>query len=108
MHGLSVPVGKLGYQLSLPRTLSSAAISRSETEPTVPEAQVGAQIQRPLGSQRDLTRLERPKGEVPPRVKFPIGASIIRTSPGHDLNETAEGNEAEIESAEFSRISTAV
>lgn len=105
MHGLSVPVGKLGYQLSLPRTLSSA---RSETEPIVPEGQAGAQNQRPLDSERDLTRLGRPKREKPPRVKFPIGGLIIPTSIVHDLNETAEGNEAKIESAEFSRISAAV
>lgn len=108
MHGLSVPVGKLGYQLSLPRTLSSAVMSRSETEPIVPEGQAGAQIQRPLDSERDLTRLGRPKSENPPRVKFPIGGLIIPTSPVHDLNETAEGNEAKIEREEFSRISTAV
>lgn len=108
MHGLSVPVGKLGYQLSLPRTLSSVIMSRSETEPTLSEGQAGVQIQRPLDSQRDLTRLGRPKGEEPPRAKFPIGGSIIRNSPAHDSSKTAETNEAEIESAEFTRISSAV
>lgn len=107
MHGLSIPVGKLGYQLSLTRTLSSVAMSRSETVPTLSEGQA-VPIQRPLGSQRDLTRLGRSKGEEPPRVKFPIRGSIIRNSPAHDSNITAGTNEAEIESAKFSRISTAV
>lgn len=108
MHGLSVPVGKLGYQLSLPRTLSSAVMSRSETEPTFSEGQAGVQIQRPLGSQRDLTRLERPKGEEPLRIMFPIDAPIIRNSTTHDSNITTETNEAEIERAKFTRISIAV
>lgn len=108
MHGLSVPVGKLGYQLSLPRTLSSVVMSRSETEPTLSEGQAGVQNQRPLGSQRDLTRLGRSKVEEPPRVRFPIGGSIIRNTPAHDSNKIAETNEAEIESAEFTRISSAV
>lgn len=108
MHGLSVPVGKLGYQLSLPRTLSSAVMSRSETEPTFSEGQAGVQIQRPLSSQRGLTRIERPKGEEPLRVKFPIDESMIRNSPNHESNITTETNEAEIESAKFTRISIAV
>lgn len=108
MHGLSIPVGKLGYQLSLTRTLSSVVMSRSETEPTLSEGQAGVPIQRPLGSQRDLIRLGRPQGEERPRVKFPISGSIIRNSSAHDPNITAETNEAEIESAKFSRISIAV
>lgn len=108
VHGLSVPVGKLGYQLSLPRTLSSAVMSRSETEPNFSEGQAGVQIQRPLGSQSDLTRLERPKGEEHLRVRFPIDAPIIRNSPTHDSNITTGTNEPEIESAKFTRISIAV
>lgn len=108
MHGLSVPVGKLGYQLSLSRTIPSVVVSRFETEPSLSEGQAGAQIQRPLRSQGDLTRLGGPEEGEPPHVKFPIGGSVIRNSPVHDSNETAEGNEAKIETTEFSRISTAV
>lgn len=108
MHGLSIPVGKLGYQLSLPRTLTSAAMSRSETEPNALEGQARAQIQRPLDSQQDLTRSGLPKGEEPQRVMFPIGGSIIRKSTHHNSNEPMEGTEAEIESAEFSRIASIV
>lgn len=107
MHGLSVPVGKLGYQLSLPRTLTSAAMSRSETEPNALEGQARAQIERPLDSQQDLTRFGSPKGKEP---TFPIVGSMIRNSPNpnHDSNEPSEGTEAEMESAEFSRIATIV
>lgn len=105
MHGLSVPVGKLGYQLSLPRTLTSAAMSRSETEPNTLEGQAHAQVERPLDSQQDLTR---PKGKEAQCVTFPIVGSIIRNSPNHDSNEPSEGAETEMESAEFSRIATIV
>lgn len=108
MHGLSVPVGKLGYQLSLPRTLTSGAMSRSETEPNTLEGQARAQVERPLDSQQDLTRFGRPKGKEAPCVTFPVVGSIIRNSPNHDSNEPSEGAETEVESAEFSRIATIV
>lgn len=108
MHGLSVPVGKLGYQLSLPRTLTSGAMSRSETEPNTLEGQARAQVERPLDLQQDLTRFGGPKGKEPQCVPFPIGGSTIRNSPNHDSNEPSEGTGTETESAEFSRIVTIV
>lgn len=115
MHGLSVPVGKLGYQLSLPRTLTSGAMSRSETEPNTLEGQARAQVEGPLDSQQDLTRFGGPKGKFgglkgkePQCVPFPIVGSTIRNSPNHDSNEPSEGTETEMESAEFSRIATIV
>ena len=106
MHGLSVPVGKLGYQLSIHRTLSSAIVSRSEPEPGVDQGR--SQIRRPLGSLNDLTRLQRPKGEEPPRMIFPIGGSIIRSPAPEMDNAQAKGTETEEEKPGFSRISVAV
>ncbi|MCJ1295041.1 hypothetical protein MMC34_006602 [Xylographa carneopallida] len=92
VHGLSVPLGKLGYHL--PRTISSAIESREVDEPEPfriseriqqTEEQILRQRHRPPKEQRG-------RDESPPRPVFRIGGSVIR--PGHD----EDGDPAEFRS----------
>lgn len=82
VHGLSIPVGKLGYRL--PRTFSSAPRSQSLSldrgEPEIPFRVVNrAQNKGPiLHGLRDRPRSEQGDREEPERSVFRIGGSIIR------------------------------
>ncbi|KAF6237902.1 hypothetical protein HO173_004103 [Letharia columbiana] len=83
VHGLSVPLGKLGYHL--PRTLSSAIASRSisqDPEEPRPPFRVHEQIQnRPqLNYQSNRSRNSPRTREEPPRPVFRIGGSIIKST----------------------------
>ena len=83
MHGLSVPLGKLGYHL--PRTLSSAIASRSLSDDpgeTHPPFRIREQIQSraQLDNERSRQRnSQRMRGE-PPRPIFRIGGSLIQST----------------------------
>lgn len=75
MHGLSVPVGKLGYHL--PRTLSSAFVSHSASaDPEEPQPPFRLQ------ERVNVVRQDRDRRapEEPPRPVFRIGGSIIQTN----------------------------
>ncbi|KAL2041593.1 hypothetical protein N7G274_005377 [Stereocaulon virgatum] len=81
VHGLSVPLGKLGYRL--PRTLSSAMGSRSVSEdPEEPEApfhirdRVVSELQAQGPRERQRNE-QRPRNEPPRREVFRIGRSTI-------------------------------
>ena len=75
VHGLSVPIGKLGYHL--PRTLSNAVGSNSVSmDPEEP--------QPPFHLRERVTDMRRDKdrrtAEEPSRPVFRIGGSVIRTT----------------------------
>jgi len=81
VHGLSVPLGKLGYRL--PRTISSAIISQSVTEdPEEPDRpfhireRIQNNFQMPQPNQRQRND-QRPREIEPPRPVFRIGGSVI-------------------------------
>ena len=99
MHGLSVPLGKLGYHL--PRTLSSAIASRSISEDAAdeprPPFRILERIQDRTQSdhQRNSPRKSQRAREEPPRPVFRIGGSII-----HD---TASENALELQTTEAAR-----
>ncbi|MCJ1438314.1 hypothetical protein MMC27_007702 [Xylographa pallens] len=82
VHGLSVPLGKLGYHL--PRTISSAIESRDIDEPE--PFHISEHVQRGeeqiLRQRRRLPKEQRGPDIPPPRPVFKIGGSVIR--PGHD------------------------
>ena len=98
MHGLSVPLGKLGYHL--PRTLSSAIASRSMSEdPDEPRPpfRILERIQNRTqpDHQRNSPRNSQRAREEPPRPVFRIGGSII-----HD---TASENAIELQTTKAAR-----
>ena len=83
VHGLSVPLGQLGYHL--PRTLSSAIASRSLSEnPDEPRPpfRVGEQLQHraQLIRQSHRSRNSQLTREEPPRPVFRIGGSVIQSA----------------------------
>ena len=70
VHGLSVPVGKLGWYL--PRTFSSARISRAMSTEQDPAFHVHDDVSAPTPS----SRIPAPQS-VP--FAFPIGGTLIRS-----------------------------
>ena len=84
VHGLSVPLGKLGYHL--PRTISSAIESREVDEPE--PFHIAERIQQTeeqiLRQRHRPPKEHRGRDETPPRPVFKIGGSVIR--PGYDGN----------------------
>ena len=79
VHGLSVPLGKLGYHL--PRTISTAIVSRSGSEdPTEPapfHLRERIATSSPTVHQNQRTRNEQRSRLEPLRPIFRIGGSII-------------------------------
>ncbi len=79
VHGLSIPLGKLGFYL--PRTISSALDTSSPDEPEpfhiADGIQRGQQHNRQRHQQNQLQLGRRP-AEGPPRAVFRIGRSVIR------------------------------
>ena len=80
VHGLSVPLGKLGYHL--PRTMSGAFTPSSEVEePDVP-FHVREHIHHTRSMQNGKNRQRRDPNERPQNAIFRVGGSIIRSRPG--------------------------
>ncbi|KAL9101525.1 MAG: hypothetical protein Q9163_003221 [Psora crenata] len=99
VHGLSIPLGKLGYHL--PRTLSSAAVSRSISEdPTEP-----APFHLPQRSVNDYQsspptprqRSEQRSRQEPPRPVFRIGGSIIESDTENPVATPSNGSKVPAE-----------
>ena len=101
VHGLSVPIGKLGYHL--PRTFSSAVGSRSmsmdpeDPEEPAPPFRVRDRIQHLESTRQDRNK---PVRDQPARPIFRIGGSVIRSAPPEDgsteaANPAAKGTTAE-------------
>lgn len=84
VHGLSVPIGKLGSRL--PRTLSTAITSRSiSVDPEEPEPpfQIRDRIRNKtlILHQKDQSKDEQRAREEPLRPIFRIGGSVIQATP---------------------------
>lgn len=83
VHGLSIPIGKLGYHL--PRTLSSAMGSTSRDETASFEIGNPRQNERQRQNeertvrQRARGRNEQHLRDGPPRPVFRVGGAVIRT-----------------------------
>ena len=87
VHGLSVPLGKVGYHL--PRTVSSAFSTSREVEEPEPfhlREDVARATQAAHEAERGMRRRRDPT-EAPPRPVFRIGGSVIRV-PTVKKNET--------------------
>lgn len=77
VHGLSVPIGKLGYRL--PRTLSSAfGSTHADSDPEEPEPPFRLRERVPRGAEMRLDRDRRIRDE-PPGAIFRIGGSVIQS-----------------------------
>lgn len=80
MHGVSVPIGKLGYHL--PRTLSTAIGSNSRGEPGSFQAE-GPQTEPQILRQRIIKHNDQSNDQQnragPPRTVFGIGGGAIHT-----------------------------
>lgn len=82
VHGLSVPVGKLGYRFSLSRTVSSAIDAESRTDLELPARK----------GQMHLRNLSSTVGRIPPGLEITVGGSIRSKSP--EMNAVAsDGNQ---------------
>ncbi len=93
MHGLSIPLGKLGF--FLPRTLSRAFSSQQNESGSF---QVGDQVRTPpLGALRERMRKHNHSGQSTPRSAsgsrqlYKIGGSVIRD--GHATASSASPTE---------------
>ncbi|MCJ1392705.1 hypothetical protein MMC18_005576 [Xylographa bjoerkii] len=82
VHGLSVPLGKLGYHI--PRTISSAIESREvdEPEPFHIREHVQQTEEQILRQRHRRPTEQRGRDETPPRPVFRIGGSVI--NPGYE------------------------
>ena len=79
VHGLSVPIGKLGYHL--PRTFSSQRVSTAVSEPEEPASPFRI-LERVRSQARIDNRMPLQQSEqhdVPFRPTFRIGGSIVRS-----------------------------
>ena len=93
VHGLSVPLGKLGYKL--PRTFSSAMGSRSVSEdPEEPEApfHIRGRISHEVNAHMQRDRNEQRARDGPPREVFRIGRRTI-PSDGNTTPQALRYNE---------------
>ena len=88
VHGLSVPLGKLGY--NLPRTMSGAFTPNSEVgEPDLP-SQLRERIHHTRSLQGGKSHQKRDPNERPQNAIFRVGGSVISSRPGEaapDQNE---------------------
>ena len=96
VHGLSVPLGKLGYHL--PRTISSAIESREvdEPEPFRIREHLQQAEEQILRQRHHRPKEQRGRDESPPRPVFRIGGSVIR--PGYEGEAAADVSRAEMAS----------
>ena len=80
VHGLSVPIGKLGYHL--PRTLSTALGSNSRGEPASFQAE-GLETEHDIIRQRivkkNIQRDDKRNKDGPARTVFGVGGAVIHT-----------------------------
>jgi hypothetical protein len=93
VHGLSVPLGKLGYHL--PRTMSDAFSPTSEAL-EVDEPDMSLHLRERILSTRSLqggrSSQRRAPNEPPPNVIFKIGGSVIKP---RQPSDTATSNDGE-------------
>ncbi|MCJ1360702.1 MAG: hypothetical protein MMC33_010711 [Icmadophila ericetorum] len=95
VHGLSVPVGKLGYHL--PRSISSAMESREVDEPEPFRIRERIQNEEQILRQRYRHRNgTRTRSKSPPRPIFRIGGSVI---PVGTADESKTGTNIHLDSS---------
>lgn len=82
VHGLSVPIGKLGYRL--PRTMTSAFSTSAELED--PNIQILARVRHWRNSDNGQIRQRRNPNERPHNDVFRVGGSVIRPNSGNGAN----------------------
>jgi sodium/hydrogen antiporter len=80
VHGLSVPIGKLGYHL--PRTMSSAFSTSMEREDEPDHLfQTGERLDHTRSTQAGKIRQRRNPHERPQNAVFRVGGSVITSRP---------------------------
>jgi sodium/hydrogen antiporter len=79
VHGLSVPIGKLGYHL--PRTVSSAFSTSMERDEPGQLFQTGERIDHARSTQGGKIRQRRNPNERPQNAIFRVGGSVITSRP---------------------------
>jgi NhaP-type Na+/H+ or K+/H+ antiporter len=82
VHGLSVPIGKLGYHL--PRTMSTALSTSMERDEPLPLFEAGDGIDHTRSTQAGRIRQRRNPGERPQNAVFEVGGSVITPRPRTD------------------------
>ena len=100
VHGLSVPLGKLGY--NLPRTLSTR-ISTTTDEPGAFHVQEPALYGDQVLHQRESLQLDNCRYSGPPRPIFRIGGSVVHArnsgddAPGQVTNHNTISSDTRVE-----------
>ncbi len=79
VHGLSVPVGKLGYHL--PRTMSGAFSGSSDTDERDSPFHLRERIAHARSDKNGQIRQRRNPNERPDNAIFRVGGSVIRARP---------------------------
>jgi sodium/hydrogen antiporter len=79
VHGLSVPIGKLGYHL--PRTVSSAFTTSMDRDEPDQQFQTGERIDHKRSMQGSKTRQRRNPNERPQNAIFRVGGSAGTSRP---------------------------
>jgi sodium/hydrogen antiporter len=82
VHGLSVPLGKLGY--NLPRTMSGAFTPTSEHDESDAPFTVRERMHHTQTSQRGKSRQKRDPNERPQNASFRVGGSVIHSRPASE------------------------
>lgn len=93
IHGLSIPLGKLGYQL--PRTLSNA-VSRDADEPApfhLPAPLPHTELRHRHRQDHPRSGNVSPGQRTPQRPIFRIGGSVIRAGKNSGASSPVGGNE---------------
>ena len=85
VHGLSVPIGKLGY--NLPRTVSSAFSASMERDEPNQLFQTGERIDQTRSVQGGKIRQRRNPNERPQNAIFRVGGSVIAIEAGTPTDE---------------------
>jgi len=83
VHGLSVPIGKLGYHL--PRTVSSAFSTSVERDEPDRPFQTGERIDLKRSTQGGKIRQRRNPNERPQNAVFRVGGSVITSEPRSEV-----------------------
>lgn len=91
VHGLSVPLGKLGY--NLPRTMSGAFTPTSENEDSDTAFPVRERISHTRPFQSGKSRQKRDPNERPENAIFRVGRSVIQSRPASETAIHDDGND---------------
>lgn len=82
VHGLSIPIGKLGYHLSVPRFLSRAVDAESRNLPEPMAIRGSAQYEGQILGQGTPQNLERSRSDGPQLMVVPVDGSLRHSRTG--------------------------